>query len=284
MVYIFVATLFEAKPLIDKYKLREIIRKPFSTYGNEEGTIGLIIGGIGVLNISASIGYMLSSFDKERDYLINIGYAGSISGEIGQFFVINQVLSEISDKPLFPDVINSKYSEKALFTSLEAVTIEKMEEGFCYDMEGYAFLHNAFKIMSPNRVSLIKVISDNGAMDFYSNYKNRKDILNKSMLEASSYIDFILDKAKEENVGDSSSNLLEKIEKCILVFKNKAYTTAYIENNLLRELFGFALVSNIDIIELIEQFENEGLFEEKSKRNTMKVIYELRERIIPTNL
>lgn len=96
---------------------------------------------------------------KPEDYVLNVGICAGT--DIGKGYLINQVISGVTGRRFYPDVLfDSGASEMSITTSLDVVT--SVEEGMLYDMESSLVCDTVLKVIPPSNLALYKVVSDNG--------------------------------------------------------------------------------------------------------------------------
>jgi hypothetical protein len=157
--------------------------------------------------------------------VINIGICGG-EAKIGHAVLINRIVDMDTDREFFPDIIvKHPFIEGTLKTFSKPVTQDL--SGFC-DMEGSGFFQAASKFLSPDRIQLIKVVSDNfdGSVlhkDFVANLigKHLDDLHNfithmKKAYERIELIDsrdikLIEDISQNLNLTESQKSLLKRI-------------------------------------------------------------------------
>ena len=96
---------------------------------------------------------------KPEDHVLNVGICAGT--DIGKGYLINQVISGVTGRRFYPDVLfDSGASEMSITTSLDVVT--SVEEGMLYDMESSLVCDTVLKVIPPSNLALYKVVSDNG--------------------------------------------------------------------------------------------------------------------------
>lgn len=142
MTVIYTAVLCEAQSIIEKYKLLKVNNSP-KIYKN--GTLLVIIGGIGELNTKSSLEYLFENYKVKKAFNIGIAGCSDKEVEIGELFCTNKVLEDINFIELktvkYPQILDE--SEKSL-----------------YDMEGEYFLEISRKYLNDEDIFLFKVVSD----------------------------------------------------------------------------------------------------------------------------
>ena len=94
-----------------------------------------------------------------NDYVLNVGIcAGS---EKGKGYLINQVISDVTGRRFYPDILfESGAEEMSITTASEVVT--SVEEGMLYDMESSLICDAVLKVIPPSNLAIYKVVSDSG--------------------------------------------------------------------------------------------------------------------------
>ena len=94
-----------------------------------------------------------------NDYVLNIGICAG--KDIGKGYLINQVISDVTGRRFYPDILfESGASEMSITTTSEVVT--SVEEGMLYDMESSLVCDTVLKVIPPSNLALYKVVSDSG--------------------------------------------------------------------------------------------------------------------------
>ena len=85
MLHLLIATLTEAKPLINTFKLKKKNFHEFHIYINKNKNISLTITGIGKINSSAATSYTAMVFNRFKNNVwLNIGICGHRTFHIGE--------------------------------------------------------------------------------------------------------------------------------------------------------------------------------------------------------
>ncbi len=244
MVYVFCAIKEEADCL--------------KSFVSEDCTV--VITGVGKINMAYSVGKVLgnkSRTDCSNDFVINFGCTCSKNLE-GCFFV-NKITDISSGRDFYPDMIRIPDSNEAhLFTSDLVVLNPDCDR--LYDMEGSAFFESTSKHISPDRIFLIKCVSDSGSD------KVSRDSIIKACESGVDYVRKIIDvysPAKEVS--------LEFDE------RSKLYITSSIESQL-NELVSFSNSLGININTIFKKYTDDK--DTLNKRETMEVIDNVRQYLI----
>jgi len=160
-VYIFVALVCEAKPLIQKYALKKLPQShPFELYGNAD--ILVVITGVGKVAMAGAVTYSLALFQQlQNPVLINLGIAGHKSKSLGSIYLADKIVdAENSKKSFYPQFVGDFPIPSTNLRTLSKPDTEYNIEGL-YDMEAVAFFEMAIKFSSSELIHCLKVISDN---------------------------------------------------------------------------------------------------------------------------
>ncbi|MBR4409656.1 MAG: hypothetical protein IKT11_08055, partial [Bacteroidales bacterium] len=81
---------------------------------------------------------------KPDDHVLNVGICAGT--EIGKGYLINQVISNVTGRRFYPDILfDSGAEEMSITTSSEVVT--SVEEGMLYDMESSLICDTVLKVI-----------------------------------------------------------------------------------------------------------------------------------------
>ena len=115
----------------------------------------VVVTGVGGCAISTILKIDL----KPNDYVLNVGICAG--KEIGKGYLINQVISDVTGRRFYPDILfESGADEMSITTTSEVVT--SVEEGMLYDMESSLVCDAVLKVIPPSNLALYKVVSDSG--------------------------------------------------------------------------------------------------------------------------
>ncbi|MBP5181362.1 MAG: hypothetical protein J6127_08760 [Clostridiales bacterium] len=147
MIHIFTAIECEASPL------RHLV--------NDD--ISLTVTGVGKVNAAFAVGRTFGP-DKTRndllnDVVINVGICGS--GNLEGMYLVNKITDNASQRDFYPDILRVfDIDEAPLITADDTVT--DPADGVLYDMEGSGLFEAANKLISPDRIIILKIVSDKG--------------------------------------------------------------------------------------------------------------------------
>jgi len=170
LIYLVIAFLAEAKPIIKHLKLTKSSDKPFKIFSSSK--YKLIISGVGKQSATVSTSHLLTlTSPTEKDFLFNIGICGAPQEfEIGEAIIINQIST--STKHFYPDMLlRHNYREFSILT-VETAQDEKHDR--CVDMESSAVFTTALYFLKTSQLGFIKVVSDH----FSSAIPTKEDVNN----------------------------------------------------------------------------------------------------------
>ena len=146
--------LAEAQPLIERYDLKIIAKKPFKIYQN--GSISLIVSGIGKIN-SAIATTFLAKESENPPLIVNIGICSSTDiSKLHKFYSIKSVIDFATSKKF---MIES--SGESLVTVDKAVSKKELHlPCSLIDMEASGFLLSAKIFTSIENIKIFKIVSD----------------------------------------------------------------------------------------------------------------------------
>lgn len=157
MILIVVALHTEAKPLIEALKLKKIDEK-FEVFSNEEYI--LIVTGMNKINSIIATTYMLAKYKIE--VTLNFGTAGTKdkSLRICEPILINEIIDFETKANFYPDIlIKHPFKEDSITTFNSPVKNQKFNTNLV-DMEASGFYQASVKFLSPEKIFILKIISD----------------------------------------------------------------------------------------------------------------------------
>ena len=115
----------------------------------------IVITGVGGCAISTISKIGLT----HNDHVLNVGICAG--KDIGKGYLINQVISDVTGRRFYPDILfESGAEEMSITTASEVVT--SVEEGMLYDMESSLICDAVLKVIPPSNLAIYKVVSDSG--------------------------------------------------------------------------------------------------------------------------
>ncbi|MEX0330252.1 MAG: hypothetical protein AB3N64_02400 [Puniceicoccaceae bacterium] len=208
MILIVTALMVEARPIRDHLGLSALGSEPFPVFCGEQAT--LVVSGTGSLKSSAATAWAMARFPDIRA-AVNVGFAGAplAISPLYRWHLIHSVRDQSSGRLYIPDIlVQHGFPEANLLTCGQAVRDESGLNGLV-DMEGSGFYEAARQFLSPDRIALLKWVSDHlgGKLDM--------DALDQPYREAMGPLaEFLhnwapLEKARE---SESSPAILETVK------------------------------------------------------------------------
>ena len=158
MLCLVTALQVEARPLINRYKLRAVEGHPYRLYTGDG--LRLIVSGIGKVAAGAAVAYQRALLQHEPAAWLNIGIAGHATKDLGSALLahkITDVAKAQSSYPIFTA------APPCATTSLH--TVEHADTTYAsncaYDMEASGYSETAMRFASGEMVHCLKVVSDN---------------------------------------------------------------------------------------------------------------------------
>ena len=195
-----------------------------------------------------------------NDYVLNVGICAG--KEPGNGYLINQVISDVTGRRFYPDILfESGAEEMSITTASEVVT--SVEEGMLYDMESSLICDAVLKVIPPSNLAIYKVVSDSG--DKFPT-KNEVTQLIRSHADEIRKIASLL-------VGEEVNASYEFIPESI---KEKLRLTQYMRNEL-KDLEHYCVASGRrdELLKLLSDMENDGRIPVKDKKAGREVLDEI---------
>ena len=94
-----------------------------------------------------------------NDHVLNVGICAG--KDIGKGYLINQVISDVTGRRFYPDILFEIGAEEMSITTASEV-VTSVEEGMLYDMESSLICDAVLKVIPPSNLAIYKVVSDSG--------------------------------------------------------------------------------------------------------------------------
>ena len=115
----------------------------------------IVITGVG--------GCVISTISKigltPNDCVFNVGICAG--KDIGKGYLINQVISDVTGRRFYPDILFDSGAEEMSITTSDRVVTD-VEDGMLYDMESSLVCDAVLKVIPPSNLAIYKVVSDSG--------------------------------------------------------------------------------------------------------------------------
>ncbi len=168
----------EAKPVIDFYRLRKSQdERAFEVYRGDD--MVCIVSGIGKIASAAASAWIAASYPAETSLTwINLGVAGAAEHEIGDLFLLNQVVDADSGQCYYPaPVAVSPLASSACLTLSQPS--EDYRSDTLFDMEASGFMHCALRFSSAELVQSLKIVSDNRKQQIGKNRQRVSELIHQ---------------------------------------------------------------------------------------------------------
>ena len=197
---------------------------------------------------------------KPDDCVLNVGICAG--PEKGEGYLINQVISSVTGRRFYPDILfESGAKEMTVTYSDEVVT--SVGEGMLYDMESALICDAVLKMIPPSNLALYKVVSDSG-----ENFPSANEVtqLIRAHLDEIRKIASLL-------VGEEGNVSYEFVPESI---KEKLRLTQYMRNEL-KDLEHYCVASGRqdELLKLLSDMENDGRIPVKDKKAGREVLDEI---------
>ena len=227
----------------------------------EASALGGLPGEVIVTGVGGRVVDRIRQLDlKPDDYVLNVGICAG--PEKGEGYLINQVISSVTGRRFYPDILfESGAKEMTLTYSEEVVTL--VEDNMLYDMESALICDAVLKIIPPSNLALYKVVSDSG-----ENFPSANEVtqLIRARLDEIKKIATLL-------VADEGPVSYEFIPESI---KDKLRLTQYMRNEL-KDLEHYCVASGRqdEVLKLLSDMENEDRIPVKDKKAGREVLDEI---------
>lgn len=172
MIYFVCALSAEAAPLIRAFDL-EKRRMPYryevyESRSEAKVRARLTVSGIGSFHASCAAAFLFGLYPPgPDDLLVNVGLCGAspafAEAQIGTTFQCGKILAPDGRDSVYPAVRRDIPFRVAALQTSDAIVKRNAEtehSGLLYDMEGYSFAKAAAGFAGPDRILVVKVVSD----------------------------------------------------------------------------------------------------------------------------
>ena len=161
-VTIQVALPCEARPLIDRYRLKRLDGAAFTRYRNAESSLELVVSGVGKLNAAIALAHSMgSNSHPEWHAFLNVGIAGSAQFSVGDCVMAHKVIDTATRHVWYPLLMKRSIMPTASLSCYDQP--QSIYEAPLIDMESAGFMHAVSRLACQDQVQLIKIISDTAA-------------------------------------------------------------------------------------------------------------------------
>ena len=197
---------------------------------------------------------------KTDDHVLNVGICAGT--EIGKGYLINQVISNVTGRRFYPDILfDSGAEEMSITTSSEVVT--SVEEGMLYDMESSLICDTVLKVIPPSNLAIYKVVSDSG--EKFPSKNEVTQLIREHLSE--------IEKIASLLVGDRVSKNYEFLPDSVI---EELRLTQYMRNELKDiEHYCVAAGKQDELLALLERMRKEERLPVKDKKAGREVLDEI---------
>lgn len=159
-LFLYFALPCEARPVIDKFKLKKNINiHCFAIYSND--TLCLTITGIGKTAMAAGIAYTQALFpSSNHPIMLNIGIAGHRTHSVGRVFLLDKIADNDTGRRFYPPLAFTPPCPTHHLITVSKPQTDYPDEALC-DMEASAFYETATRFTTSELMQSIKFVSDN---------------------------------------------------------------------------------------------------------------------------
>ncbi len=158
-VNIVVALRCEAKPLIDHYDLvANDAHATFREFANADGTIRLIISGVGRDKAAAATAQLADRYGDGA--WLNVGVAGHSEHTLGTPLLAHRIIDSVEGNAWYPPIVFEPPCATATVRTVDEACLDYPTDDL-YDMEAAAFFATARRAATHELVQSLKIVSDN---------------------------------------------------------------------------------------------------------------------------
>ncbi len=159
VVNLVVAIPCEARPLLARFKLQPVLRRPFPLYEGEG--LRLVLCGVGKTGAAAATAWLAGrQEDGPSDAWLNVGTAGHAARPLGQGLLAARVSDAASGGRWYPGLAFATALPAEHLLTVERPQLE-YERPVAYEMEAAGFCAAAGRFAPWELIQCCKVISDN---------------------------------------------------------------------------------------------------------------------------
>lgn len=278
MLFIATALYCEAKPFINKFKLKKDLDiTKFQVFKNE--SIILIITQTGIINSAIALTYLFTKFEPDNyDILINVGVCGTFekSIPIGSIFISNKIIDNTSNRTYYPDLLfKNNFLEMTVITKNNITDKISNDSLFLIDMEAAGIYQSCKFFLQPHQMFYFKIVSDydefnNIDAEFISSLINIyiDDIINFSS-KVINYLDTVRPILLDDDEIESIKMISEKMKLSVSMYnilKKSAFYYKLKNGDLSSEFNDFFYI--IKSIDFNDKKERKKYFEKLINRFT----------------
>ena len=247
-----VALKAEAKPIIKSLNLCRINDgSVYPTYKDKGGMNWLVISGVGQKKVACAAKHLNElSGAKDWSVWVNVGIAGSSSGNYGQLFLIDKITQASSNKCFYPSSVIKTNLQKAELLTVDEPLVDYSTIDLV-DMEAAEFTRVTSKMSIRDLVVVFKVVSDGPTNSIKSINADRiADLISQNISDIIEYLE------KLTALASFEKNLLKgpRYYEDIIVKWHFTVSQAHELKKLIRRWI--VADPTIDVMERVGKFKN----------------------------
>ena len=195
-----------------------------------------------------------------NDYVLNVGICAG--KEPGNGYLINQVISDVTGRRFYPDILFESGAEEMSITTSDRV-ITDVEDGMLYDMESSLVCDAVLKVIPPSNLAIYKVVSDSG--DKFPTKNEVTKLIRDHIDEIKKIAELLTAKGDSKGYEFLPEGVFEEMR-----------LTQYMRNEL-KDLEHYCAVAGREeeLLELIEKMRREDRLPAKDKKAGREVLDEI---------
>jgi adenosylhomocysteine nucleosidase len=168
MIHLLVAHPAEARPLVERYGLREAPAGPFPLFRGD--SMVLAISGPGKTATAAAAGWLYLAAGGVADGAwLGVGMAGHAEMEIGSGVLAHKVVDAGTGESWYPPIVLEHPAPSAT-----VITVDKLEHDYdgppLYDTEAAGFFSAAARFATAELVHAFRIVADNHGATLGDNF------------------------------------------------------------------------------------------------------------------
>lgn len=163
MIFIQVALMAEARPLVKRFQLKAKKSKPFAIYTNDN--LWLIVSGSGKTLAAAATAYLFATAEKTPMAFINFGIAKHALEPVGTVILGHKIMDRSSQKSYYPSLMFEIPCPTKNIITVENLSKDYTDDG-CYETEAAGSFLAASRFLPFEVIHSVKIISNNNKEKF----------------------------------------------------------------------------------------------------------------------
>ena len=195
-----------------------------------------------------------------NDCVLNVGICAG--KDIGKGYLVNQVISDVTGRRFYPDILFDSGAEEMSITTSDKVVTD-VEDGMLYDMESSLVCDAVLKVIPPSNLAIYKVVSDSG--DKFPTKNEVTKLIRDHIGEIRKIAELLTAKGDSKEYEFLQEGIFEEMR-----------LTQYMRNELKDlEHYCAAAGREEELLELIEKMRREDRLPAKDKKAGREVLDEI---------